>query len=85
VVSGFVSTVKKWVRFEIAWNAILSNDGVSAFHMTDYVSSKGEFASWKGDSARRKQHSHPNCRESPSRTPTRANQHFDSVRDCSDS
>jgi hypothetical protein len=55
VVSGFVSTTKKWIRFKVEWNAILEKNGVSALHMTDYVSSKREFAGWKGDSARRKQ------------------------------
>src|ERR1700685_3058548 len=51
----FVSTVKKWARFENDWNAILKADNVSALHTTDYVCSQGEFASWKGNSARRKQ------------------------------
>jgi hypothetical protein len=55
VVAGFVSTVKKWARFENEWNAILKANKVSAFHATDYASSKEEFADWKGDSARRKQ------------------------------
>jgi hypothetical protein len=55
VVAGFVSTVKKWARFENDWNAILKADNVSALHTTDYVCSQGEFASWKGNSARRKQ------------------------------
>lgn len=54
-VAGFVSTVKKWARFEIEWNAILKANSVSALHMTDYVCSQGEFSGWKGDSARRKQ------------------------------
>jgi len=55
VVAGFVPTVKKWARFENDWNAILKADNVSALHTTDYVCSQGEFASWKGNSARRKQ------------------------------
>ena len=55
VVAGFVSTVKKWARFETDWNALLKANRVSALHMTDYVSSQGEFADWKGDTARRRQ------------------------------
>jgi len=54
-VSGFVSTVKKWARFETEWNAILKANGISALHTTDYVSNAGEFTDWRGDSARRKQ------------------------------
>jgi len=54
-VAGFVSTVKKRVRFEQEWNAILKSEGVKTFHMTDFVSSKGEFAhGWKGQTERRK-------------------------------
>lgn len=51
---GFVSTVNKWERFEKEWARILKANGVSFFHMTEFASSKGEFADWKGDSERRK-------------------------------
>lgn len=53
-VVGFVARVKKWDRFNDEWNAILKSEGVSAMHMTDFVSSKGEFISWNGQSKRRK-------------------------------
>jgi hypothetical protein len=54
-VAGFVSTVKKWKRFEVEWNAILQLEGINEFHMTDFVSSQGEFANgWKGESTRRR-------------------------------
>lgn len=46
--AGFVSDVKKWKRFEISWQAILDREGIKCFHMTDFVSSKGEFVGWKG-------------------------------------
>lgn len=54
-VAGFVSTVKKWSRFDVEWNAILKAEGVAWFHMTDFVSSQGEFAvGWRGATQRRK-------------------------------
>lgn len=53
-VAGFVSDVRKWAKFESAWEAILSRESVSQFHMTDFVSSRGEFASWRGQTDRRR-------------------------------
>jgi len=54
-VAGFASTVKKWTRFDLEWNAILKSEGIKVFHMTDFVSSRGEFAvGWKGETARRR-------------------------------
>jgi hypothetical protein len=54
-VAGFVSSVKKWSRFDKEWNAILASEGVKTFHMTDFVSNQGEFAvGWKGQTKRRK-------------------------------
>ena len=54
-VAGFVSTVKKWARFERSWQTILKRERVTCFHMTDFVSNKGEFASgWKGKTERRR-------------------------------
>jgi hypothetical protein len=53
-VAGFVSTVKKWSRFDADWNQVLKSEGVSAFHMTDFASSGGEFSGWKKQTERRK-------------------------------
>jgi len=54
-VAGFVSTVKKWARFDEQWNAILASEGVKHFHMTEFVSDQGEFlVGWKGESRKRK-------------------------------
>jgi hypothetical protein len=52
--AGFVSRVSKWDRFEREWLALLKSYGVSSLHMTEFVSAKGQFEGWKGDSARRK-------------------------------
>jgi hypothetical protein len=54
-VAGFVSRVRKWDRFNEEWAAILSSERVSAMHMTDFVSSKAGFESWKGQSDRRRE------------------------------
>jgi len=54
-VAGFVSTVQKWSRFDREWNAILKSEGVTFFHMTDFVSNRGEFAKgWRGETERRR-------------------------------
>jgi hypothetical protein len=47
-VAGYVATVDSWVRFDREWQEILQAEGVSAFHTTEFVSSKGEFATWSG-------------------------------------
>lgn len=51
---GFVSRVSKWDRFTEEWQSILKTYGVAAMHMTDFVSSKGEFAEWRGQTERRR-------------------------------
>lgn len=54
-VAGFVSTIDKWIKFESEWNAILKAEGIAIFHMTDFVSSQGEFSvGWKGATDRRR-------------------------------
>ena len=54
-VAGFLSRVSKWERFDNEWADILSSEGVSAMHMTDFASSGGEFKSWRGQSDRRRE------------------------------
>src|SRR5206468_1768076 len=42
-VSGFVSTEKKWLRFEKEWRALLSRFGIKGlFHTSEYVRGVGE-------------------------------------------
>ena len=54
-VAGFVSTVNKWTRFDTEWNAILKSEGIKIFHMTDFVSSEGEFRTgWRGETDKRR-------------------------------
>lgn len=51
-IAGFVSDVRKWKRFEIEWKGILDRETVRCFHMTEFVSKKGEFKDWAGQSER---------------------------------
>lgn len=53
-VVGYVSSISKWDRFGKEWEAILKAEAVSAMHMTHFVSSKGEFSSWRGQTERRR-------------------------------
>lgn len=47
-VAGYAAAVDSWIRFEREWQEILRLEGISVFHMTDFASSQGEFASWRG-------------------------------------
>jgi hypothetical protein len=53
-IAGFVSDVRKWKRFETEWTKILDRESVSCFHMTDFVSSQGQFKSWAEQGNRRR-------------------------------
>lgn len=54
-VAGYASTVRKWERLDEEWNEILKSEGVESFHMTDFVSSRGQYSEgWKGQSERRR-------------------------------
>jgi hypothetical protein len=51
-VAGFVSRLEKWARFESAWKSFLP-DTVSMFHMTDFVTGREGWESWKGPEHRK--------------------------------
>jgi hypothetical protein len=53
VVSGYVSTIDKWSGFVAGWQRTLARFNVPYFHMKKFSQSKGPYASWKGDEARR--------------------------------
>jgi Protein of unknown function (DUF3800) len=54
-VAGFVSSVKKWKRFEGEWDALLRAACVKYFRMSEFVSDQGEFdVGWKGQSEKRR-------------------------------
>lgn len=48
-VAGCVASVDAWDCFEREWRAELDAAEISIFHMTDFESSRGEFAKWAND------------------------------------
>ena len=55
VVSGFISTAKKWRQFEADWQAVLDKFGVPYFHMREFAPSTGVFKDWKGKKQKRRE------------------------------
>jgi hypothetical protein len=56
VMAGGVSTIGRWVKFEKAWNKVLTDDGLphgTIFHMTDFVTCNGPFHIYKNKSQRK--------------------------------
>jgi hypothetical protein len=53
VVSGWVSSDEQWLTFETQWRDLLSDFGITTFHMRDFNHGLREFKSWKGDQSRR--------------------------------
>ncbi len=49
VVAGIVASAKQWSKFDQKWRKLVKAAGVSAFHMTDFESSYGEFKGWSSD------------------------------------
>ena len=49
VVAGILATTKQWVRFDRQWRKILAKENIKIFHMTDFLSSQGEFKGWIKD------------------------------------
>lgn len=54
-VSGFVSTVEKWLRFETEWADLLQRYGIEGpFHMKEFAPGVGQYAKWKDDQPKRR-------------------------------
>jgi hypothetical protein len=53
-VGGFIATEEVWADYERRWSAMLAEFGLTEFHMKDYTSSNGEFATWKKDEDKRR-------------------------------
>lgn len=45
-VAGYVSTPRRWKKFEREWEELLREEGISAFHRTDLESLRKEFKGW---------------------------------------
>jgi len=54
VVSGFVSTQKKWRQFDNDWRGLLKEFDVPYFHMKEFAPSTGIFKDWKDKERRRR-------------------------------
>ena len=52
-VGGFIFSALNVLDFDEDWRKALADEGVRIFHMVDFAHSKGEFAQWEGDEARR--------------------------------
>ena len=46
-IGGFIATNADWLDLTHAWTQALSGAGITAFHMTDFEASLGEFQEWK--------------------------------------
>jgi hypothetical protein len=54
VVSGFVSSARRWARFDSEWSKILQDSGIRIFHMKEFAHSTGEFKNWKPEEEKRR-------------------------------
>jgi len=57
VVSGYLSSVLEWEQFNRRWRDVLAKYDVPFFHLKDFAHSRGAFADWKGNEAKRKRFS----------------------------
>lgn len=49
-VTGFVSTIDKWLLFEAEWLALLDRHGIEPpFHMSEFATGQPPFEEWEGD------------------------------------
>ena len=53
VVSGYVSTVDRWERFDADWRLLLAKENVPYFHMNEFAGSRKVYKDWKGNEVRR--------------------------------
>jgi hypothetical protein len=53
VVAGFIAPAAVWIDFGKAWRARLAEEGLSDFHMADFMKGYGVYSEWKNDKARR--------------------------------
>ena len=53
VVAGFISSADEWIKFSEAWNEKLMEYGLDHFGASDCQNYQGQFATWKGNDAKR--------------------------------
>jgi hypothetical protein len=53
-VSGFISSAKKWLRFERQWIELLDRYHIAPpFHMTEFSNGSGQYKPWRNDNVKR--------------------------------
>ena len=45
-IAGYVSTYKRWVKFQREWRDVLKKFGITSFHMSEYAHGIGGFVGW---------------------------------------
>lgn len=45
-IAGYISTDKRWRKFQREWREVLKEAGVAFFHMSKYEARKGEYENW---------------------------------------
>jgi len=54
IVAGAIASVQKWTDFDVAWSALLAENRLLYFRMSEFAHSVGQFAKgWKHDERRR--------------------------------
>ena len=53
-VVGLVSTERRWLRFEREWNALLTENELPYFRMSEFAAFQGPFKSWRGKEEKRR-------------------------------
>ena len=52
-IAGYLATAEAWQTFEARWQEVLRDHRIYWLHMKEFEACVGQFASWKGDEARR--------------------------------
>jgi hypothetical protein len=53
VTAGLIGTKRRIDRLDAMWLAIFAEFGVTSLHVHEFIGSRGEFATWKGDESKR--------------------------------
>ena len=52
-VGGFMTPVRTWRQFERKWREVMDRHGIETFHMTDFETRQGKYASWSAEQRKR--------------------------------
>ena len=48
-VGGFMAGILRWRHFEREWRKVLERYGIEVFHMTDFETRQGQYATWSNE------------------------------------